>query len=93
MRGNIERGRELYLSHCAICHGSRGDGEGLRKMGLSSKPRNFCDPAWRARTSDRDILQAIRNGVGGTSMPAFSSLDDAQTRDLAAYVLSMHCGW
>ena len=46
-----ERGRALYLQHCALCHGDRADGRGVRRQGLNSPPRDFTDPAWRRRTS------------------------------------------
>ncbi len=84
-----QRGGELYRTHCAICHGQRGDGEGLRKMGLSTKPRNFTDPAWRSRTKPQQVYSTIQNGMAGTSMPAFPSLSDQDKHDLADYVLSL----
>ncbi len=81
-------GRELYLRHCALCHGERGDGRGVRRT-LSSDPRSFTDPAWRRRTSPRRVYGVIRDGVRGTAMPAWRSLDEDATWDLVAYVLSV----
>lgn len=84
-----EQGRALFLEHCALCHGDRGDGRGVRRQGLSSQPRDFTDPAWRARTSPRHVFYAIREGSPGTAMPAWKVLDDGQTWDLAAYLLAV----
>lgn len=84
----LERGRALYLTHCALCHGERGDGRGVRRN-LSSHPRDLTDPTWRRRTSPRGIFYVIREGVHGTAMPAWKALDDGETWDLAAYVLSL----
>jgi len=84
-----ERGRALFLEHCALCHGDRADGRGVRRQGLSSQPRDFTDPAWRARVSPRHVFYVIREGSAGTAMPAWKALDDEQTWDLAAYLLAV----
>lgn len=84
-----ERGRELYLEHCALCHGENADGHGPRRGSLSSLPRDYTDSAWRRRTSPRQVFVAIREGVQGTAMPAWPTLGDDQIWDLVAYVLSV----
>ena len=83
-----ERGRGLFLEHCALCHGDRADGRGVRRQGLSSQPRDFTDAAWRERTSPRRVFSVIREGSAGTAMPAWKALDDGQIWDLAAYLLA-----
>lgn len=80
-----ERGRVLFLEDCAICHGVRGDGHGIRQEGIG-QPRNFTDRAWQAATSPRHIFFAIREGRRGTAMPAWNTLDDRQIWDLVAYI-------
>lgn len=87
--GARERGRDLYLHTCAICHGVRGDGRGERQMGLSSSPRNFTDRGWRRGTTPRRIFSTVREGIERTPMPAFRALSDDETWDLVAYVLSL----
>lgn len=84
-----ERGRALYQQHCALCHGARGDGQGVRRVGLSSRPRDFTDPAWRLEASPRRLYFAIREGVRATAMPSWKSLDEAETWDLVAFLLSL----
>jgi high-affinity iron transporter len=84
-----ERGRALFLEHCALCHGERADGRGVRREGLASPPRDFTDPAWRRRTSPRRVFFTIREGSTGTAMPAWRVLDDARTWDLTAYLLAV----
>jgi mono/diheme cytochrome c family protein len=83
-----ERGRSLFLVHCALCHGDRADGHGVRQQALSTPPRDFTDRAWRSRTSPRRVFFVIREGSPGTAMPAWKTLDDAQTWDLTAYLLA-----
>lgn len=84
-----ERGRALFLEHCALCHGDRADGHGVRQQALSTPPRDFTDRAWKARTSPRRVFYVIREGSPGTAMPAWKVLDDGQTWDLTAYLLSV----
>jgi cytochrome c6 len=83
------RGRALFEAHCVLCHGSRGDGRGTRREGLSVPPADFTDPGWRRRTSPRRAYFAIREGVRGTPMPAWKALADSDAWDLVAYVLSV----
>ncbi len=81
-----ERGRALFLTHCAQCHGTAADGQGARRLGLSPRPVDFTDPRWAARTPPASVFRAIRHGVRNTAMPAWPALDDASTWDLVAYV-------
>jgi mono/diheme cytochrome c family protein len=83
------RGRALFVAHCAICHGERGDGHGMRSTGFAVPPANFTDPAWRRGATPRRVFFAIREGVRGTAMPSWRWLSEAQTWDLVAYVLSL----
>jgi high-affinity iron transporter len=81
------RGRELFLQHCAICHGERADGQG-RRRNLSMPAADFTSPAWRARMSPRRTFYVIREGIRGTPMPAWKVLNEDETWDLVVYVLS-----
>ena len=83
------RGTVLFDKNCAICHGVRGDGHGLRSQALSGRPRDFTDRSWRVRTSPRHVYHAIREGVIGTSMPSWRSLSEEQSWDLVAWVFSL----
>jgi high-affinity iron transporter len=84
-----ERGRTLFAQHCALCHGENADGQGARREGLSTRPRDFTDPAWAHRRSPRSVYVAIREGVRGTAMPSWKSLEAEETWDLVAFVLSL----
>jgi mono/diheme cytochrome c family protein len=83
------RGRALFLVSCALCHGERGDGQGLRREGLTRAPRDFTNPAWRQSTSARRVFFAIREGIAGSAMPASPGLTEQEAWDLTAYVLSL----
>ncbi|HUL75160.1 MAG TPA: c-type cytochrome [Vicinamibacterales bacterium] len=85
----VTRGGELFQKYCTLCHGVRGDGQGLQREGLKPPPRDFTDPAWRQRTSPRRVYFAIREGVATTAMPSWKSLTEQDDWDLTAYVLSL----
>lgn len=82
------RGRRLYLEHCALCHGERGDGRG-RRRNLSSRPVDFTDPLWRRSASPRRVFFAIREGIAGTAMAGWKILDVEESWSLVAYLLSV----
>lgn len=83
-----ENGRRLFLTKCALCHGEKADGRGVRREGLSTPPRDFTNPSWRAATTPRRVFFVIREGVHGTPMPGWSSFSDVETWDLVAFLLS-----
>lgn len=85
----LRRGRAVFLEHCVLCHGARGDGHGVRREGLVRPPRDFTNPAWRRSTSPRRVFFAIREGIAGTPMPAWTNVSERDAWNLTAYVLSL----
>ena len=69
---NLRQGRELFLAHCANCHGV--DQTGLTAMGTRLYPRvpNLRSPQTQNLT-DGEIHYIIQNGVQLTGMPAWGS--------------------
>jgi mono/diheme cytochrome c family protein len=84
-----QRGRVLFVEHCALCHGERADGRGVRREGFARAPRDLTSTAWRRSTTPRHVYYSIREGVRDSAMPAWKALDPAQTWDLVAYILSL----
>ena len=54
----IGQGKAVYLTHCAPCHGARGEG--------TDKARSLSPPA-RA-PSAAEVEKVIREGIAGTTM-------------------------
>lgn len=80
----ISQGRALFRSNCAFCHGLTA--EGGRGPNLVSAPLHHG-------SSDADLKQVIRNGVPGTTMPAFSpGLADDDVDDLVLFLRSLSRG-
>ena len=84
-----QRGRALFRQRCALCHGERADGRGVRSKGLSSKPIDFTSATWRSSATPTRVFRILKEGKRGTSMPAWPTLSDDQKWDVIAYVLSV----
>lgn len=82
-----KRGERLFLGNCAFCHGADGTGKNWIGAFLEPHPRNLTDPAVMAGMTRKRLIGAIREGIPGTSMPAWKSVFDAgEIRAIAAYV-------
>jgi mono/diheme cytochrome c family protein len=83
------RGRVLFQEHCALCHGVRADGRGVRQRGLVGKPVDFTSQGWRRSADPEAVFAAIRDGKTGTSMASWKLLGDDAIADLTSYVVSV----
>jgi high-affinity iron transporter len=82
---DLRRGGAVFAQQCAACHGAGGAGDGPMAAQLTPPPIAFTD---RDRASLRSVLalyQAVSEGVGGTAMPAFKELSDADRWAVAFY--------
>jgi DMSO reductase family type II enzyme heme b subunit len=78
---NLAAGETLYSQNCSQCHGEEGDGQGVMADRLVPRPRDFRRGVYKIRRTmqgelpiDDDLFQIIRNGMPGTSMPAWQGL-------------------
>lgn len=82
-----KRGERLFLANCAFCHGADGTGKNWIGSFLEPHPRNLTDSAVMAGMSRSRLIGVIREGLPGTSMPAWKSVfNAAEMRAVAAYV-------
>lgn len=56
-RDNLERGRERYDIHCAICHGRTGRGNGPVGLRLNPKPSSFLTVAGPVPFPNRPTIE------------------------------------
>ena len=78
--------KALYSEQCVSCHGMTGHGDGTLAASMEPSPTDFTA---RARYQDRTVLglyNTITQGLEGTAMQAYSSLNEAQRWALAFYV-------
>lgn len=88
-----QQGKELYDANCAFCHARDGTGKNWIGAFLEPHPRNLTDPAQTAHLGPERLRTVIREGLPGTSMPAWGAvLDDAQVNAVIAYVTRAFLG-
>jgi putative heme-binding domain-containing protein len=76
---DIEDGGRVFGSTCANCHGPDGDEVSGVDLGRGQ---------FRRASSDQDLIQIIRSGIPGTSMPA-TSVSEEQAARIVAYLRSV----
>ena len=84
--GDPERGGDLYVENCAVCHGEDGQG----RIGATLRAFSGIDV-------DAALTQTISQGIDGTVMPAWSEneggpLSDQDIEDIVAYIDSSFQG-
>ncbi len=84
VRGDATTGARLYAEACASCHGERGEG---------NEGPALANPRFLAAATDTYLLETIRQGRRGTSMPGFAGaspahrvLDDSEITAVVAFV-------
>lgn len=95
-------GRRVYETYCIGCHGDTGLGDGEAAEFLTPKPRNFVKGDYKffhygeagPFPSDASLEITIRNGLPGSSMPAFPLLSDQEIIAVSTYVKNLQeAGW
>ena len=61
---------ELYMKHCAVCHGAEGKGDGFNAYNLDPKPRNFSDSTLISRFTDDYLTEVIMEGGASVGLSA-----------------------
>jgi len=85
------KGKVLYETYCAVCHGAEGKGDGPAAAGLNPKPANFGDPARQTVMTEAKQLNIVSKGGASEKlspvMPSFGdALTDQQIHDVVAYI-------
>ena len=84
--GNLQQARELFIEHCASCHGL--DGSARTQLGENLYPRVPDLRAAQTQTlTDGELHYIIENGVQLTGMPAFTELHEGSPRGAWLLVL------
>ena len=93
-------GQEVFVDHCAGCHGARGDGAGRAATFLSPLPRDFTAGVFKFRSTpsgslptDGDLFRTITRGVRWTAMPTWHEVPDKQRIAVVAYLKTLSKRW
>ena len=66
----------IFGGNCAVCHGTRGDGDGPLHKSLDPMPANFNEFKRLYTRSDKKIFDEISHGIPWTAMPAWKGRYD-----------------
>lgn len=69
----LDRGKRIFTSNCAVCHGDTGSGAMWTQTSLNPSPRDFTTLAARTELSRERMLTSVTHGRPGTAMMSFSS--------------------
>jgi mono/diheme cytochrome c family protein len=84
VEGDPSLGAVVYQSNCVACHGDQGQGRFGRPLGQS----------WPGNQPDVFIRQVVREGIGGSVMPAWAQdlggpLSEDEIDNVTAYILTL----
>ena len=86
---SLERGKTIYNTRCAVCHGAQGKGDGPEAPFLSPRPSSLLSAATSVK-SDAELLRIIEAGKPRTAMLAWKDrLSEAERQDVLAYIRSL----
>jgi len=74
-----DTGEKLFLAHCAVCHGPKGDG---------GKGTNLAQPRLPRAPDDEALARIITFGIPGTEMP-LTRMTPQQLASVIAHVRSL----
>lgn len=105
----VARGKEVYTSHCVLCHGEKGDGKGLtgiihraqaHGVVIQLYPRDFTAGMFKFRTTptgylptDDDLLHTITEGIPRSGMPSHQDVALADRKAVIAYIKTFSKRW
>ncbi len=90
----LRSGRQIYATHCAVCHGDAGRGDGASATGFATKPADLTDGRLMNGLPDDFLASVIRDGgpaqgLAPTMPPFDRSLSELQITQVIAYVRSL----
>jgi cytochrome c oxidase cbb3-type subunit 3 len=77
---DVARGKQLFLGHCAPCHGPEGDG---------GKGANLARPILPRGADDQSLFRVVRFGIPGTEMPGAWEMIDHEIWMVSAFVRTL----
>ena len=85
---SVEKGKKLFATQCAMCHGQSGNGKGDLAEVMHVSPPDFTKPETLANRTDGEIFTIINTGSG--SMPGEEKrLKENQAWDLVNFLRTL----
>ena len=85
--GLVEKGKGLYSTNCASCHGEQGRGDGVAGAMMNPKPRNFTSlEGWTNGPKFTQIYITLQEGIVKRGMASYANLPPEDRIALIHYI-------
>ena len=82
---NLKNGKKMYDIYCSVCHGSKGDGQGI----LMEREKFLGIPSYADRDiTEGSIYHVLMHGINLMGSHA-GQVDDEERWQIAQYVLKL----
>jgi mono/diheme cytochrome c family protein len=89
-RESVVAGKTLFSTHCSLCHGETGKGDGSVGLTLNPRPADLTMHAVPGVHPDAQLFEWISDGFPGSRMPAFrASLSDTDRWHLVNFIRTL----
>ena len=82
-------GAKVFANNCAVCHGTKGLGDGPAGLNLNPRPRNMVEGKWKVGGDSISLFKTLQNGIAGSSMASFAHLPAIDRWSLVQFVRSI----
>lgn len=94
MTRDVALGRDIYVTHCAVCHGPEGRGDGPSAAAFATKPSDLTDGRLMNALPDEFLSNVIRHGgpaegLAPTMPPFDRTLSGDQISQVVRYLRSV----
>jgi mono/diheme cytochrome c family protein len=84
----IEKGKAVFTTNCATCHGDKGDGNGPAGQYMNPKPRNFIEAKFKKGGKPEQLFTSVSKGLEGTAMAPFGHLPEEDRWAVVHYIMT-----
>jgi len=85
---SVNRGKKVFATQCALCHGEKGDGKGDLAKEMSLNLPDFTQPDTLSKRADGELFTII--AAGNDPMPSQKGrMPEAQTWNVVNYLRAL----
>lgn len=96
LKSRVEKGRALFSTACAACHGPDGSGRGATakdledSWGQPATPTDLRQSSLRSGRTLEAVYRVLLTGIDGTPMPSFAeTMTEEQRWELVAFIAQL----
>jgi hypothetical protein len=90
----VEKGKTMFSTTCATCHGNEGKGDGVAGVNLNPKPRNFHEmTGWTNGPSITMMYKTLEQGITNRGMASYANVPPEDRLNLIMYIRTFNPGF